>query len=87
MRDNNILCRHIKPAGEKLGIGWVNWRCLRTSHATRLKNAGVHVRDAQSLMRHSKASTTLDIYMQVGDNSQREALAKLESIAGTNTVH
>ena len=31
-------------------------------------------------MRHSKASTTFDIYMQVGDNSQREALAKLESI-------
>ena len=45
------------------------------------------MRDAQSLMRHSKASTTLDIYMQVGDNSQREALAKLESIAGSNTVH
>ena len=25
MRDNNILARHIKPAGRKLGIGWVNW--------------------------------------------------------------
>ena len=64
MRDNNILCRHIKPAGRKLGIPWVNWRCLRTSYATWLKKAGGHVRDAQSLMRHSKASTTLDIYMQ-----------------------
>ncbi len=52
MRDNNILCRHIKPAGRKLGIGWVNWRCFRTSHATWLKRAGVHVRDAQALMRH-----------------------------------
>ena len=87
MRDNNILCRHIKPAGDKLGIGWVNWRCLRTSHATWLKRAGVHVRDAQALMRHSKASTTLDIYIQVGDDSQREALAKLRSIAGSKFVN
>ena len=28
MRDNNILARHIKPAGRKLGIGWVNWLVL-----------------------------------------------------------
>ena len=87
MRDNNILSRHIKPAGKKLGIAWVNWRCLRTSHATWLKKAGVHVRDAQALMRHSKASTTLDIYMQVGEDCQREALAKLESIAGSQFVN
>ena len=33
MRDNNILTRHIKPAGRKLGLGFLNWRSLRTSHA------------------------------------------------------
>jgi len=33
MRDNNILTRHIKPAARKLGLPWINWRCLRTSHA------------------------------------------------------
>ena len=31
MRDNNILSRHIKPAARKLGLPWINWRCLRTS--------------------------------------------------------
>jgi integrase len=81
MRDNNILCRYIKPAGALLGIPWVNWRCLRTSHATWLKKAGVHVRDAQTQMRHSKASTTLDIYMQTTDEHQREAISKLESFS------
>ena len=40
MRDNNILSRHIKPAARKMGLGFVNWRCLRTSHATWLKLAG-----------------------------------------------
>ncbi len=77
MRDNNVLSRHIKPAARKLGIPWVNWRCLRTSFATMLKEKGVHVRDAQALMRHSRASTTLDIYQQTTDAQQRAALSRL----------
>jgi integrase len=40
MRDNNILVRHIKPAGRKLGIGWVNWQVLRRSYATWLRMVG-----------------------------------------------
>ena len=80
MRYNNILSRHIKPAARKLGIGWVNWRCLRTSFATLLKEKGVHVRDAQALMRHSKASTTLEIYQQTTDAHQREAVGRLASL-------
>jgi len=79
MRDNNVLSRHIKPAGKKLGIPWVNWRCLRRSFATLLKDRNVPVRDAQALMRHSRASTTLDIYQQTTDAHQRAALSKLRS--------
>ena len=41
-------------------LPWVNWRCLRTSHAVWLKLAGADVKDAQGQMRHSRASTTLD---------------------------
>lgn len=48
MRDNNILSRHIKPAARKLGLDWVNWRSLRTSHATWLKMAGADVKDARA---------------------------------------
>lgn len=87
IRDNNILSRHLKPAGKKLGIPWVNWRCLRTSFATLLKEQGVHVRDAQALMRHSKASTTLDIYQQTTDAHQRLAIGKLEGLAGSRMVN
>ena len=29
MRDDNILTRHIKSAACKIGLGFVNWRCLR----------------------------------------------------------
>lgn len=77
MRDNNILVRFIKPAGRALGISWVNWRCLRTSYATWLKLAGADVKDAQGLLRHSRASTTLDFYQQFVPESERRAVEKL----------
>lgn len=79
MRDNNILKRHIKPAGRKLGLGFVNWRCLRTSYATWLKEAKADVKDAQKLMRHSRASTTLDIYQQFIPESQRRVVCSSHS--------
>jgi hypothetical protein len=33
MRDNNILARHIKPAGRALKMEWVNWQVLGRSCA------------------------------------------------------
>jgi integrase len=74
MRDNNILVRHIKPAGLALGMPWVNWQVLRRSFAMKLKKNGADVKDAQALMRHSKASTTMDVYMQFDSESQRRVV-------------
>jgi len=81
IRDNNILCRFIKPAGRGLGLPWVNWRCLRTSHAVWLKLAGADVKDAQGQMRHSRASTTLDIYQQFVPESQRRVVERLSTLS------
>jgi len=83
IRDNNILTRFIKPAGRAIGLGWVNWRSLRTSHATWLKMAGADVKDAQAQLRHARASTTLDIYQQFIPESQRAVVDRLGAI-GTN---
>lgn len=85
MRDNNILTRFIKPAGRKLGLEFVNWRCLRTSHATWLKMAGADVKDAQGQMRHSRASTTLDVYQQFVPESQRRVVDRLSTLC--KTIH
>jgi integrase len=81
MRDNNILTRHIKPAAKNLGLDFINWRCLRTSHATWLKLAGADVKDAQAQMRHSRASTTLDIYQQFVPESQQRVVDRLSSLS------
>jgi integrase len=82
MRDNNILVRHIKPAARKLGVAFVNWRVLRRSFATWLKLAGADIKDAQALMRHSRASTTLDIYQQFIPESERRVVNKLSELSG-----
>ena len=74
IRDNNVLVRHLKPAARALGIPWVNWQVLRRSFATWLKIHGADVKDAQALMRHSKASTTLDVYQQFVVESQRRVV-------------
>lgn len=85
LRDNNILTRFIKPAGRKMDLEWVNWRCLRTSHATWLKMAGADVKDAQAQMRHSRSSTTLDVYQQFVPESQQRAVDKLSGLAPIGT--
>ena len=81
MRDNNILKRFIKPAAKNLGLSFVNWRCLRTSHATWLVQAGADPKSVQGQMRHSRVSTTMDIYAQVVPEAQRRALVKLSRFA------
>ena len=86
MRDNNILARHIKPVGRKLGMEWVNWQVLRRSCATWLQLAGVDVKDAQGIMRHSRASTTQHVYQQLVPESQRRAIQKLTAYAETGRL-
>lgn len=80
MRDNNILVRHIKPAARSLGIPWVNWQVLRRSYATWLRMVGTDPRDRQSLMRHSRFTTTAEIYEQDLPESQRRAVEKLSEL-------
>jgi integrase len=64
-----------------MGLPFVNWRCLRTSHATWLKLAGADVKDAQGQMRHARASTTMDIYQQFVPESQNRAVDKLSTLS------
>jgi integrase len=87
MNENNILKRHIKPAGRKLDLPWVNWRCLRTSHATWLAvYAGVNPKDVQAQMRHSDIETTMNIYVQPVPESQRRSVARMAAMVAARTA-
>ena len=78
MRDGNILRRHLRPAAVKLGMDpkKATWRSLRTSCATWMVEAGANPKDVQGQMRHSRISTTMDIYAQPVPESQRRAVAR-----------
>jgi|ERR1022692_722419 integrase len=82
MRDGNILRRHLRPAAVKLGMDpkKATWRSLRTSCATWLVEAGANPKDVQGHMRHSRISTTMDIYAQHVPESQRRAVARMEDM-------
>jgi integrase len=82
MNDQNILKRHLQPAARKLGLPFLTWRCLRTSHATWLVQSGADPKSGQGQMRHSRISTTMDIYAQTIASSQRRALQQLSVFAG-----
>lgn len=93
MRDGNILRRHLRPAAVKLGLDpkKATWRALRTSCATWLVEAGANPKDVQGHMRHSRISTTLEIYAQHVSENERRAVAKMadmvESRRQTVTVN
>jgi len=79
MQDGNILRRHLRPAALKLGMDpkKATWRSLRTSCATWMIEAGANPKDVQGQMRHSRITTTMDIYAQHVPDSQRRAVTKM----------
>jgi len=79
MRDQNIVRRHLRPAALKLGIDpkKATWRSLRTTCATWMIQAGADPKSVQGQMRHSRISTTMDIYAQHVPESQRGAVTKM----------
>jgi len=79
MRDSNVLRRFIKPAARQLGIGFCNWQTLRRSCATWMVQSGGDVKSVQGQMRHTRASTTLDIYSQIVPAGQRRASNRLSA--------
>jgi len=77
MSDHNILSRHLKPVARKLGLGWINWQVLRRSYGTWMIESGADPKAVQGQMRHSRISTTLDIYAQFVPDSQRRAVGQM----------
>jgi integrase len=76
LHDGNILRRHIAPAAKAIKVK-ANWQILRRSFAMILKAAGADIKDAQGLMRHSRAQTTIDVYQQFDVPSQRDVANRI----------
>jgi integrase len=77
LSDTNLLHRHLKPAGRKIGAPWLSWHTLRRTHATMLQAAGGSIKDTQAQLGHTKLSTTLEIYILPLPDHQRAVVENL----------
>ncbi len=83
MRPEVWLRRRIKPVALKLGIiGKLNFQIMRRTFATHAQEFG-SVKSAQTHLRHSNASTTMNVYQQPVDAAVREMVNGVaESVMG-----
>jgi len=61
--------------------------CFASTGVNTPLTAGADVKDAQAQMRHSRPTTTLEIYQQFIPESQRRVVDKLTELAGVGFVN
>jgi integrase len=55
---------------------------VRHTVGSLLKDLGVPARDAQTILGHTRISTTLEIYTDTDEQARRDALTRLQSLLG-----
>ena len=76
----NYRSRILKPLADELGIPKLNFQVLRRTMATRAQNLG-SVKDIQSHLRHSRADTTANEYMQELPESVQQMVGTVFNLA------
>lgn len=72
-------CQHkvrkiLQPVARKVGIKkQIGWHTFRRTYSSLLAETGNDVKVVQELMRHSKLSTTMEVYAQAGMTKKRAA--------------
>lgn len=79
MDTGNYRNRVLKPLAEKLKVSKLNFQILRRTMATRAQRMG-SVKDIQAHLRHSKADTTANEYMQELPGSLKQMVGSVFSM-------
>jgi integrase len=86
MDPNNFRRRVLHRLAEELDLPKLTFQVIRRTIATLGKTKG-HVKDIQGMMRHSKASTTTDVYMQSLEPEVRSAINSIyDELMGNGTT-
>jgi integrase len=86
MDSSNFRKRVLHKLAEELELPKLTFQVIRRTIATLGKTKG-HVKDIQGMMRHSKASTTTDVYMQSLEAEVRSAINLIHGeLTGTGTT-
>ncbi|HEX4030968.1 MAG TPA: tyrosine-type recombinase/integrase [Terracidiphilus sp.] len=86
MDSSNFRHRVLHTLAEELDLPKLTFQVIRRTIATLGKTKG-HVKDIQGMMRHSKASTTTDVYMQSLEPEVRSAINAIhDELMGNGTT-
>ena len=86
MDSSNFRHRVLHKLAEELDLPKLTFQVIRRTMATLGKTKG-HVKDIQGMMRHSKASTTTDVYMQSLEPEVRTAINAIhDELMGNGTT-
>jgi hypothetical protein len=85
MDSSNYRHRVLHKLAEELELPKLTFQVIRRTIATLGKTKG-HVKDIQGIMRHTKASTTTDVYMQSLEPEVRTAINSIyDELVGNGT--
>jgi len=73
IRTDNYRARVLKKLAEKLGLKKLNFQVLRRTIATLAQSKG-SVKDVQEVLGHTKADTTVNVYMQPIEEGVKQTL-------------
>lgn len=78
IRTDNYRARVLKKLAQELGLAKLNFQVLRRTIATLAQKKG-SVKDVQGILGHSKADTTVNVYMQPIEESVKQTLEAIYS--------
>lgn len=81
---DNLRKKRLASACRRAGVRRIDWHTLRHTYSTLLHDLGTPVKVQQTLLGHSSAVTTMDVYTHPVSDSEREAVAKLENVLFPN---
>ena len=76
IRTDNYRTRVLQPLAQKLGLAKLNFQVLRRTMATLAQTKG-SIKDVQEILGHTKADTTVNVYMQPLEASVKETQAAI----------
>jgi hypothetical protein len=84
---NSIWYDYIRPALQKIGLGWVNYQVLRRTAVTLLNSTANADPTIIAAMLGHTVDVSLNTYNQVGIERQRQAVQTLDcALQETNTI-
>ena len=75
----------VKKIAKEKGFTF-NFHMLRHTYCTNLFNAGVDIKTAQELMRHSDINTTMSVYTHLDNNHKKDVVNDVFSLNGVKSV-